>query len=32
VENGKEKIELIVYDKDDFGKDDFEGRCELALD
>lgn len=32
VETGKEVLEILVYDKDDFGSDDFEGRCELTLD
>lgn len=32
VETGKEVLEILVYDKDDFGKDDFEGRCELTLE
>ena len=31
VETGKEILEVMVYDKDDFGKDDFEGRFELDL-
>lgn len=31
VETGKEILEVLVYDKDDFGKDDFEGRFELSL-
>jgi len=26
VETGKEMMEVLVYDKDDFGSDDFEGR------
>jgi Ca2+-dependent lipid-binding protein len=32
VETGKEHLEIIVYDKDDFGADDFEGRCEVSLE
>jgi len=31
VSTGKEILEVIVYDRDDFGKDDFEGRFELTL-
>jgi len=30
VETGKEVMEIEVYDKDDFGTDDFEGQ--LAFD
>lgn len=29
---GRETLEIIMFDRDDFGKDDFEGRFELALD
>jgi len=32
VESGKEDIEVIAYDKDDFGKDDFLGRFRITLD
>ena len=32
VETGKELLEMLVYDKDDFGKDDFEGKCEVPMD
>jgi hypothetical protein len=32
IETGKEILEVLVYDKDDFGKDDFEGRFEIPLD
>lgn len=32
VETGKEVLEIIVYDRDDFGTDDFEGRIEVTLD
>ena len=32
VQSGKEVMELMVYDKDDFGKDDFEGRAEFTLE
>jgi len=32
VETGKETMEITVFDKDDFGSDDFEGRCEFDLD
>lgn len=32
VETGKELMLLEVYDRDDFGTDDFEGRIEFDLD
>lgn len=32
VQTGKEILEVMLFDKDDFGKDDFEGRIELSLD
>jgi Ca2+-dependent lipid-binding protein len=32
IETGKEGLEVLVYDKDDFGKDDFLGRCEFNLE
>jgi Ca2+-dependent lipid-binding protein len=32
VENGREILELTVFDKDDFGADDFEGRCTITLE
>jgi Ca2+-dependent lipid-binding protein len=32
VESGKELLEVIAYDRDDFGKDDFLGRFTLTLD
>jgi Ca2+-dependent lipid-binding protein len=32
VETGRESMEVTVYDKDDFGSDDFEGRFVLTLD
>ena len=31
VETGKEFMELEVFDRDDFGSDDFEGRIEFDL-
>ena len=32
VETGREVLEVLVYDKDDFGSDDFQGRITLRLD
>ena len=32
VETGNETLELQVYDKDDYGKDDFLGSFSLTLD
>ena len=32
VETGREMLEIAVYDKDDFGTDDFEGRFMVPLD
>lgn len=32
VTSGKEVLEVIVYDRDDFGTDDFEGRFEVTLE
>lgn len=33
VETGKEILEVIVYDRDDFSKtDDFEGRFDVTLE
>ena len=32
VETGKEVMEITIFDRDDFGTDDFEGRCEFDLD
>lgn len=32
VETGKELMVVEIYDKDDFGTDDFEGRIEFDLD
>lgn len=32
VESGKEILNVEVYDKDDFGSDDFEGWFALSLD
>ena len=32
VETGREVLEIEVYDKDDFGTDDFEGKCEISLE
>jgi len=32
VETGKEHMRIDVFDKDDFGKDDFLGWCEFRLD
>lgn len=32
VETGKEILEVLVYDKDDFGRDDFEGKFEVNLE
>jgi Ca2+-dependent lipid-binding protein len=32
IETGKELLEVTVYDKDDFGSDDFQGKFTLALD
>lgn len=31
VETGNEILEIMVYDKDDFGQDDFEGKFALSL-
>jgi Ca2+-dependent lipid-binding protein len=32
VETGKEIMEITVFDRDDFGTDDFEGRFEFDLE
>lgn len=32
VETGKEVMEISVYDRDDFGTDDFEGKLEFDLE
>lgn len=32
VETGNEVLEVYVYDKDDFGQDDFEGKFFLTLE
>ncbi len=32
VETGKEIMEVTVFDRDDFGSDDFEGRFEFDLE
>jgi len=32
VETGKELLEIMIYDRDDFGTDDFEGRFEVTID
>lgn len=32
VESGKEELEVIAYDRDDFGKDDFLGRFRITMD
>ena len=32
VVTGKEKLQVTIYDKDDFGSDDFEGQFTVSLD
>ena len=32
VETGKERLVVTLYDKDDFGSDDFEGQFTVTLD
>ena len=32
VETGREELRVDVYDKDDFGSDDFEGWFSISLD
>lgn len=32
VETGKERLQVTIYDKDDFGSDDFEGQFTVSLD
>lgn len=32
VQTGKELMEITVFDRDDFGTDDFEGRFEFDLE
>jgi len=32
VETGREVLELTVFDKDDFGTDDYLGKCVVPLD
>lgn len=31
IEHGQEPLKLVVYDKDTFGQDDYEGECEVDL-
>jgi Ca2+-dependent lipid-binding protein len=32
VDSGREDIDVTAFDKDDFGRDDFLGRCRLNLE
>jgi Ca2+-dependent lipid-binding protein len=31
IEHGQDTLKIVVFDKDTFGQDDFEGECEVSL-